>query len=318
MRKNYSGERLFHQKINYGVIMFKIVMLMVSVLTITFSITFAQNENGTKELLIRCDDIGMCHSVNMAAAELIKTGIPFSASIMFACPWYQEAVEILKNHPQVTVGIHLTLNAEWKNYRWGPVAGRTAVPSLVDSLGYFFPSRAAFDANHPKLKDIETELRAQIKRALASGLDIKYVDYHMSTAVEKPEYRAILEKLAKEYHLGISRYFGEEDIPSMYSDPIDSKADSLYNTLGKINDKQVNLLVCHIGLNNPEMAALIDLNSFGLKEMSRHRNAELNALLSPKFLETIKVNHIKLINYGDLINKVGLKNMKRPPESELM
>lgn len=288
----------------------KIVIVTLFVMTTVYS----QGSNQKKELLIRCDDIGMCHSVNMAVKKLIDTGIPFSASVMFVCPWYQEAVNILKDHPQVTVGIHLTLNAEWKNYRWGPISGRSAVPSLVDSLGYFFPSRAAFDANHPKLEEIEMELRAQIERAIHSGLKIRYVDYHMGTAVEKPEYRAILEKLAKEYHLGISRYFGEKDTHIMYADPIDSKADSLYHTLQNINSDQVNLLVCHIGLDNPEMHALIDMNSFGLKEMSKNRQAELNALLSPKFKEEIKTNNIKLINYGELIDRIGVENMKRPPE----
>ncbi len=292
--------------------MLKRTVAILTFILLIFSSSYSQEKDMQKEVLIRCDDIGMCHSVNMAAEELIKTGIPFSASIMFTCPWYQEAVEILKGHPQVTVGIHLVLNAEWKNYRWGPVAGRTAVPSLVDSLGYFFPSRATFEANHPTLKDIETELRAQIKRAMATGLDIKYVDYHMSTAVDKPEYQAILEKLAHEYHLGISRFFGEKDMKSMYSDPIESKSDSLYKRLPKLTSDYVNLLVCHIGLDNPELRAMKDLNVFGPKYMSRHRNAELNALLSPKFMETIKKSGIRLINYSQLIDRVGLKNMKDP------
>ncbi len=275
---------------------------------------FAQQKVDEKLLLVRCDDIGMCHSVNMAAEKVADLGIPVSFSIMFTCPWYQEAVDIIKDKPNVTAGIHLVLNAEWKNYRWGPVAGKDAVPSLVDSAGFFFPSRASLYKNNPTLPDIEKELRAQIERALHSGLKISYVDYHMGTAVDKPEYRKIVEKLAKEYHLGISRYFGDTDIPIMYAVPIPEKADSLYKTLSEIKPG-INLLVCHVGLNNPEMQAMIDLNSFGLKHMSKHRNAELNALLSPKFKEEIKKNNIKLINYAELIDKVGLENMKRPTET---
>src|SRR6185503_8988271 len=86
-------------------------------------------------LVIRTDDAGMSHSVNMALEKLIASGLPVSVSVMFPTPWYQETVDILKRHPDVSVGIHLTLNSEWKNYRWGPVLGRTAVPSLVDADG---------------------------------------------------------------------------------------------------------------------------------------------------------------------------------------
>src|SRR6266550_4736565 len=90
---------------------------------------------GPLSLVIRTDDIGMSHSVNLAMERLVSTGMPISVSVMFACPWYQEAVEILKQHPNVSVGIHLVLNSEWKKYRWGPVAGSAAVPSLVDENG---------------------------------------------------------------------------------------------------------------------------------------------------------------------------------------
>ena len=46
-------------------------------------------------ILIRSDDWGMCHAVNMAGKELIESGVPISASVMFVCPWYQEAVCLL-------------------------------------------------------------------------------------------------------------------------------------------------------------------------------------------------------------------------------
>src|SRR5437764_662463 len=100
-------------------------------------------------LIIRSDDAGFSHSVNMALQRLIDTGLPLSVSVMFACPWYQETVELLKRHPAVAVGIHLTLNSEWKNYRWGPGSGRGAVPTLVDSKGDFFQSAEELHHNTP-------------------------------------------------------------------------------------------------------------------------------------------------------------------------
>lgn len=288
--------------------------LLISLSLIQFSLQ-AQMKEDTKTLLIRCDDLGMSHAVNMAFKELMESGLKFSASVMFPCAWYQEAVEILKQHPEIPVGIHLTLNAEWKNYRWGPISGKDKVPSLVDENGYFFPSREMFYANNPKSEEIEFELRAQIERAINSGIKISTVDYHMGTAVEKPEHRAIVEKLAKEFGLGISRYFGEQDIESMYAVDIEKKKDFLFNLCENLKSNQVNLLVCHIGIDQPELQAMIDMNSFGLSGMSKHREAELNALLFAKQQNIFESKGIKLINYSDLINEIGLENMKSPVDS---
>lgn len=288
--------------------------LTIIIISFFTCINPGQTNSNDKILLIRCDDIGMSHAVNMAAKELIETGLVFSASVMFPCAWYQEGVDLLKEHPEISVGIHLTLNSEWKNYRWGPVAGKDRVPSLVDEHGYFFPSRATFFANNPKLEEVETELRAQIDRAMKSSLKISYVDYHMGTAVDRPELRRIVEKLAKEYRLGISRYFGESDVKNMYSDPVESKKDSLYYVIKNLNDG-INLLVCHIGKDNDELRAMIDMNSFGLSEMSRHREAELNALISAKNENIFEKNKIRLINYNGLIKEIGLEKMKSPVDS---
>ncbi|MFO7523936.1 MAG: polysaccharide deacetylase family protein [Ignavibacteriaceae bacterium] len=288
-------------------------ILFVILLTFIHSANiFSQNEHNSKSLLIRCDDIGMSHAVNLAAKELIEAGLIFSASVMVPCSWFDEAVRILKDNPRISVGIHLTLNAEWKNYRWGPVAGVSAVPSLVDSVGNFFPSRALFFANNPKPEEVETELRAQIVKAIKSGLNISYLDYHMGTAVDNPEMRKIVEKLADDYNLAISRYFGEVDIESMYSIELSEKENHLINTLDNLKDGQINLLVCHIGKDNDEMQAMIDLNPFGPKEMSRHREAELNALLKAAKSNSFHQKGIMLINYDYLIKQYGLNAMKSP------
>jgi predicted glycoside hydrolase/deacetylase ChbG (UPF0249 family) len=289
-------------------------ILSILILTSLHNISFPQNDE-EKLLLIRCDDIGMSHSVNMAAKELIDAGLIFSVSVMVPCAWFDEAVSLLKDNSEIAVGIHLTLNAEWKNYKWGPVAGKSLVPSLVDSLGYFFPSRAAFFANNPEPEEVEIELRAQIEKAIKSGLKISYLDYHMGTAVDRPDLRKIVEKLADEFKLGVSRYFGEVDLNSMYAVPVEEKENHLLNILDSLSTEDVNLLVCHIGKNDSELSSMIDMNSFGLKEMSRHRNAELDALLSVIQKKVFTEKGIKIITYKDLINRIGLKNMKSPVES---
>jgi predicted glycoside hydrolase/deacetylase ChbG (UPF0249 family) len=270
---------------------------------------------GTSEqvyLIIRSDDAGMSHSVNMALERLIESGLPVSVSVMFPTPWYQETVEILKRHPSVAVGIHLTLNSEWKNYRWGPVSGRSAVPTLVDTEGYFFQSAEALHRNRPDLREIEAELRAQIERALRSGLKIDYVDYHMGTAVSYPEFREVTERLAREFRLGMSGYFGESMGGPQYWAPPRSKADSLVALIDRLRPG-FNVVVTHVGIDDAELGALVDMNTANpLPEMSKNRQGELDALTSQRFREAVNARNVRLITYRQLIDMQGLKSMRRP------
>jgi predicted glycoside hydrolase/deacetylase ChbG (UPF0249 family) len=263
-------------------------------------------------MIIRTDDAGMSHSVNMAIEKLIATGLPVSVSVMFPTPWYQETVDILKKHPNVSVGIHLTLNSEWKNYRWGPILGRSAVPTLVDGDGYFFATSEALHKNNPNLREVENELRAQIDRALKSGLKIDYVDYHMGTVTRYPEFREIVERLAREFGLGMSQYFGETRNDSQYSAAPSNKTDSLVAIIDRLQP-QYNLVVTHVGVDDAELGALLDMNTDGgLPEMSKNRQGELNALTSQRFSDALRARNVKLITYRQLIDMQGLKSMRRP------
>lgn len=282
----------------------------------------AQSASGKlPKVLLRFDDIGMNHAVNTAIDEVGQTGIPFSASVMFACPWYQEAVEVLKRYPNVAVGVHLTLTAEWKNYRWGPVLGQSAVPSLVDSLGYFLPSTTAFQKNKYKLDEVERELSAQIERALSSGLQISYIDPHMGIALSTPELHSLTERLAKKYKLAISplsevTYFGEA-YHDMWGEPVASKKQAFMKVLGNLSAKApANMVILHIAQATPEMDAMTDMNSSMMSSnASSHRQTELNMVLSSEFQGMVG-KQFELVTYRDLIKQLGLRNSKPVPAAK--
>jgi predicted glycoside hydrolase/deacetylase ChbG (UPF0249 family) len=277
-------------------------------------------QGSAPEVLLRLDDIGMNHSLNLAMEEVAERGIPFSTSVLFVGPWYQEAVEILRKYPKVSVGVHLALNSEWKNYRWGPVLGQAAVPSLVDSVGYFRPSVQDFLGSRYDLGEVERELSAQVERALKSGLKIDYVDYHMGTAVSTPELRAVVERVAKKYHLGISRYF-DEDSHELWGEPVDRKLPRFLQILEGMKPGQPNLVVFHVAERMPEMDALIDQNAAsqnvagGGPGVSVHRHAELQALLSPEFAAWLRDGKARAITYRDLIARAGLDSMHAPSDA---
>jgi hypothetical protein len=286
-------------------------LLSAGMVTLVSAQTYSVPTSSTVSLVIRADDIGMSHSVNMAMQKLVSTGMPVSVSVLFVCPWYQEAVEILKQHPNVSVGIHLALNSEWKNYRWGPVAGSQAVPSLVDENGFFFASYDALHQHNPQLAEVEKELRAQIERALRSGLKIDYVDEHMGT-VRRPEFEALTERLAKEYGLGMSGYFGEAMDAPQYAAAPDKKADSLVAFITRMKPG-LNAVVTHVGIDDEELGALVDMNTDEpLPDMSKNRQGELTALTSSRFSAALKARNIQLLTYRDVIAQEGLQSMRRP------
>jgi len=270
--------------------------------------------------VLRLDDIGMNHSVNMAVEKVAATGMPFSVSVLFVAPWYQEAVEILRKNPQVTVGVHLALNSEWRGYRWGPVLGKAGVPSLVDSVGYLRPSVEDFLATKYDLGEVERELNAQMDRAVASGLKIAYVDTHMGTARSTPQLREVLERVARKYHVGISTYFDESSNEIWGVKPEEKKSQFLA-LLAKSSPNKPNLQVMHVAERTPEMDAIYDQNAAeqnvpGAKVVD-HRSAELATLLSPELAQLWKSGKIRLENYGELIARVGLSSMHAPAPDRL-
>jgi predicted glycoside hydrolase/deacetylase ChbG (UPF0249 family) len=270
---------------------------------------------GAPEVLLRLDDVGMNHSVNLAIAKVAATGMPFSVSVLFACPWYQEAVEILKKHPQVTVGVHLALNSEWRNYRWGPVLGKGGVPSLVDGNGYFLPSSQAFLASKYDLGEVERELSAQVDRAMASGLKITYVDAHMGMAEATPQLREVEERVAKKYGLGISTYFGESYY-SLWGVAVAAKKSTLLAHLAAAKHDTVNLIEVHVAERTPEMEVIFDMNAPSQNTADAgvvaHRKAELETMLSPELAELVRSGKIRLVTYQQVVARVGTTGMRRP------
>src|SRR5260370_34090016 len=156
---------------------------------------------------------------------------------------------MLKRLPTVSVGIHRAFNGGRKNYGWGPMAASTAVTSLVDEHGFFLPSSEALHQHRPQVAEVEKELRAQIERALRSGVKIDYVDYHMGTVTRYPEFRDVTERLAREYGLGMSEYFGEAMDAPQYAAAPRSKADSLVAMIDRLRPG-VNAGVTHKGVDD--------------------------------------------------------------------
>jgi predicted glycoside hydrolase/deacetylase ChbG (UPF0249 family) len=147
-----------------------------------------------KLVIINADDLGSCHSANVGVFECLATGAVTSATLMVPCPWAREASSRYRGED---VGVHLTHNAEYELYRWGPI---TYAPSLLGGDGGF-PSTVEDVWDHADLDEVRRECRAQIERAILWGFDVSHLDSHMGTLQLRPEFFDVYVDLAVEFGL---------------------------------------------------------------------------------------------------------------------
>lgn len=131
-------------------------------------------------VILHADDIGMCQASVAAYRDLTQAGILSSAALMAPCPWFLEAAAYGKAYPHLDLGVHLTLNAEWQTYRWGPLSTRDPLSGLLDDEGCFPRTREQVREKADPAA-VQMELTAQVERVLAAGIRPTHVDTHMGT-----------------------------------------------------------------------------------------------------------------------------------------
>jgi hypothetical protein len=258
---------------------------------------------GAIKLVVRADDIGSCHTANLACIQVYREGIARSVEVQTVCPWFIEAAKMLRENPGYDVGVHLTLTSEWENYKWGPL---TQAPSLVDGQGHFFPmtsQRADFPPKTGflecgwKIEEVEKELRAQIELAKKEIPQVSHLSSHMGTPTCTPQLRELVARLAKEYKLPI-----ETPGAQHLRWAADSKASAeqreaaLVKALEEIGPGTW-IVIEHPGADTPEMQAI---GHKGYWEVASHRDGVTRSFTSPKVKDAIRRRGIQLASYRDM------------------
>jgi predicted glycoside hydrolase/deacetylase ChbG (UPF0249 family) len=258
-------------------------------------------------LLVRADDMGVAQAVNEGCIAACTAGIARSVEVIVPGAWFLDAVRLLKENPDIDVGVHLTLTSEWERVKWRPL---THAPSLVDADGYFrpmtsqrpdFPPGTGFLQANPDLGEVERELRAQIETARRHlGDRITHVSAHMMAATATPELKALTERLAAEYKLKSDadnpKYAGSFGTNTFTSD---QREKALKGLIGKLKPGDW-LLVEHPAFSTPET---LGMGHKGYENVATDRSNVRRALTSRDVVALVKSRRIKLISYADVPDK---------------
>ncbi len=137
---------------------------------------------GDRAVILHTDDIGMCQASVTAFDELWRAGAVSSGALMVPCPWFPHAAAYCRAHPEVDMGVHITLTSEWDSYRWGPISTRDTASGLLDDEGYF-PRASAPVQEQGDPAAAAREMQAQVEHAIAAGVRPTHIDTHMGTVM---------------------------------------------------------------------------------------------------------------------------------------
>jgi predicted glycoside hydrolase/deacetylase ChbG (UPF0249 family) len=122
---------------------------------------------------------------------------------------------LLREHPEIAFGVHLTIVTDFDDYRWGPLSPNQQVPSLLDDAGYFHrdePGQAYLTGL--VLHEVEIEFRAQIDAVLSADLRPTHLDFHCLRDGGRPDIFAMTLGLAREYGLAVRTFDLIEELQS--------------------------------------------------------------------------------------------------------
>jgi predicted glycoside hydrolase/deacetylase ChbG (UPF0249 family) len=268
-----------------------------------------------KLLIVHADDIGVARSVNVATERAFESGAITSGSVMVPAPWFADFAAYYRDHPGLDVGIHITVTAEWENYKWGGVSPAGEIPSLLDEYGHFYATEEAV-AQHAVPAEVEREVRAQIQRAMALGLKPTHLDTHMGCMLFIPQLVPIYLALGKEYNLPllVPRVW-LQSVPEDQRDAIAADyvlLDGVYMMEHRDSTKSwpqqyaellatigpgLNELIVHLARDDDEMQAVtVDHPDYG----AAWRQRDLDFVTSQAFRDLLKGHDITLVSWDQI------------------
>lgn len=271
-----------------------------------------------KRLIVTADDAGLHPGMTRGALAAHDRGIVTAVSVAANGRGFEPAIELLRERPRLEVGAHLTLVGE------RPLSPAAAIPSLVGPDGSLHAGYPAFAARYAlgriRGSDLETELRAQVERLLATGLPIVHLNSHQHLHV-LPRVFEVVARLAEEHGIAVVRIPDEPEarltprgLQIAALNALGRRARSLRRTAspdrtvgvmaaGRLTPARLRRcldrvegtaeLVCHPGLGAGELSAAYDWGYAWEQETA--------ALCDPGLPELLRERGISLASFADLL-----------------
>ena len=270
--------------------------LLAAMPTIPFAVP---SEAKQVNVIFRADDMGMSHAANLGCLEAYQKGVVRSVEVMVPCPWFPEAAEMLADHKDLDAGLHLTLNSEWKSFRWRPL---TYGPSLMDEEGNFYPGFNKPEGENQllngwKLPEVEKELRAQIELGLKKIPHLTHFSDHMFFSRE-PAIQELLVMLSDEYDL----FYENERAGLAFAPKVKNNDRSEAGRVAAMKQRIDNLepgnwiIITHPSLGTEEAHAIRGSKD----DIGYKRNLSRKMLINPELLQYCR-ERVNLVGYKDVI-----------------
>ncbi|MCA6078838.1 polysaccharide deacetylase family protein [Fulvivirga sedimenti] len=270
-------------------------------------------DKDAKLLILHADDLGVAHSVNDASFRALKSGAVSSASIMVPCPWLLEVAEMSRETPGLDLGLHLTLTAEWEQYKWDGVSPSSEISSLLNDEGYFYDNTTVV-MNEGDPEEVRRELQAQIDLARKVGIQPTHLDSHMGTLFTSPTLFRVYVETGQKNRLPV---FVPQQATALFTDdfPITDDIIPIQTVgmagagnnldqwqefyIGMLDNIQpgINEIIVHLGHDDDELQAVtVNHPDFG----ATWRSMDLKVVESQAFQQALQERNIILVTYREI------------------
>jgi predicted glycoside hydrolase/deacetylase ChbG (UPF0249 family) len=246
-----------------------------------------------KRVVFRGDDAASTEGANRAIAEAMRDGVLRNVSVMAPGPALAHAAETFREIEGIAIGLHVTLNAEWDEVKWGPVLPPSEVPSLVEPDGCFTQEPKVLHARGVSLDEAMAEVAAQLARVRGAGLRVDYLDEHMGVGWLPGLEDRLGEFCAREGLVYARRVPYLEDVNT-------GDVESLVSAILRGPDGPF-VVVTHPLPNVDPVARRFTHGGLQPGEVLRQRAQERRVLMDPRLVEFVEKGRFASVTYPEAV-----------------